>query len=200
MSTRDWLRQLGGGESIDSICRATGCSRSDFDLWWQKETANRASRCDGQLKCGVRGKVTIQRDSFGIPHISADSHDDLWFGFGLAMAQDRLFQLDYLRRKGLGRLAEVLGPEAVASDIVARTVGLNRIAQDELTRLPAETRDLLEAFSAGVNAWIAECGERLPIEFDLLDYRPEPWSPLDCLAIENEFRWYLTGRFHVIVM
>lgn len=200
MSGREWLRRLGAGESIEAVRLAAGWSRSEFDAWWQQEAAGRASRCDGQLKCGVRGKVTIQRDSFGIPHISADSHDDLWFGFGLAMAQDRLFQLDYLRRKGLGRLAEVLGPEGIASDLVARTVGLNRIAQHELTRLPKETLALLEAFSAGVNAWIAECGENLPIEFDLLDYRPEPWSPLDSLAIESEFRWYLTGRFHVIVM
>jgi penicillin amidase len=200
MSGRDWLRRLGAGESIEAICRAAGWSRGEFDAWWQRESASRASRCDGQLKCGVRGKVTIQRDNFGIPHISADSHDDLWFGFGLAMAQDRLFQLDYLRRKGLGRLAEVLGAEGLPSDLIARTVGLNRIARDELTRLPQETLTLLEAFSAGVNAWISECGERLPIEFDLLDYRPELWSPLDCLAIENEFRWYLTGRFHVIVM
>jgi penicillin amidase len=200
MSGLDWLRRLGAGESLDSVCRAAGWSRDEFDAQWRREAAGRASRCDGQLKCGIRGKATIVRDGFGIPHISADSHDDLWFAFGLAMAQDRLFQLDYLRRKGLGRLAEVLGPEAVSSDIVARTVGLNRIARDELTRLPEETRALLEAFSAGINAWINECRECLPIEFDLLDYRPEPWSPLDCLAIENEFRWYLTGRFHVIVM
>lgn len=200
MTGRDWLQRLGAGESIEEVCRAAGWSRSEFDAWWQREAASRASRCDGQLKCGVRGKVSIQRDKFGIPHISADSHDDLWFGFGLAMAQDRLFQLDYLRRKGLGRLAEVLGPEGIASDLVARTVGLNRIARDELTRLPKGMLTLLEAFSAGVDAWIAECGDRLPIEFDLLDYRPDPWSPVDCLAIENEFRWYLTGRFHVIVM
>jgi len=79
-------------------------------------------------------------------------------------------------------------------------VGLNRIAQAEWSRLPDETRDVLQAFADGVTAWMEQCGDQLPIEFDLLDYRPEPWSPLDSLAIENEFRWYLTGRFPVIVM
>src|SRR4029453_16895167 len=60
--------------------------------------------------------------------------------------------------------------------------------------------EVLQAFAQGVTAWIEQCGERLPIEFDLLDYRPEAWTPVDSLAIENEFRWYLTGRFPVIVM
>src|SRR5205807_4791509 len=73
-------------------------------------------------------------------------------------------------------------------------------AQAEWTRLPAETQGVLQAFADGVNAWIDQCGDELPIEFALLDYRPEPWTPIDSLAIESEFRWYLTGRFPVIVM
>jgi penicillin amidase len=148
----------------------------------------------------VRAEATIHRDKWGIPHILAENEHDLWFAFGFAMAQDRLFQMDYLRRKGLGRMAEVLGEDGLPLDIVARTVGLNRIAKAEWPRLPDETQHVLQAFALGVNGWISECGEQLPIEFDLLDYRPEPWSPLDSLAIECEFRWYLTGRFPVIVM
>lgn len=199
-TARDILRRLGAGETIAAVCESEGWSRADFDAWWQRETARRAPRCEGSIRAGVSGEVTIARDRWGVPHISAARAADVWLGFGYAMAQDRLFQLDYLRRKGLGRLAEVLGPEGIPFDLVARTVGLNRIAREEWTRLPAETRTLLEAFSHGINAWIEQCGERVPIEFDLLDYRPEPWSPLDCLAIESEFRWYLTGRFPVIVM
>lgn len=199
---RGVLSRLGGGESIDSICKTDGWSRADFDARWKHEAASRAPRCDGQVAVGVNSAVTIERDRWGIPHIFADGHRDLFFGFGYAMAQDRLFQMDYLRRKGLGRLAEVLGPEGVPLDLVARTVGLNRIAKEEWSRLPQETRDVLQAFADGVNAWIMQCSEneKLPIEFDLLDYRPEPWSPIDSLAIESEFRWYLTGRFPVIVM
>jgi penicillin amidase len=199
-STRDILRRLGAGEPIDALCKEAGWTREEFDNWWRREAASRAPRTSGQVMAGVQSDATIERDRFGIPHIFANNHRDLWFAFGFAMAQDRLFQLDYLRRKGMGQLAEVLGPEAVPMDLVARIVGLNRIAQAELARLPAETLDLLQSFSNGVNAWIEQCGDSLPIEFDLLDYRPQPWSPLDSLAIENEFRWYLTGRFPVIVM
>lgn len=197
---REVLRRLGAGESIDSICQSNRWTRMEFDERWKHEAASRAPRCDGQIGVGVNGSVTIERDRLGIPHIFADGHRDLFFGFGYAMAQDRLFQMDYLRRKGLGRLAEVLGPEGVPLDLIARTVGLNRIAKEEWTRLPRETRELQQAFADGVNAWMKQCGEQIAIEFDLLDYRPEPWSPIDSLAIESEFRWYLTGRFPVIVM
>ncbi|GDY09894.1 beta-lactam antibiotic acylase [Planctomycetia bacterium] len=197
---RDVLRRLGAGEAINSICQLAGWTRAEFDERWKREAASRAPQCDGQVATRVIAAVTIERDRWGIPHIFADSHRDLWFGLGYAMAQDRLFQMDYLRRKGLGRLAEVLGPEGVPLDLIARTVGLNRIAKEEWLRLPQETRELQQAFADGVNAWIKQCGEHIPIEFDLLDYRPEPWSPIDSLAIESEFRWYLTGRFPVIVM
>ena len=197
---RDILRRIGAGEAIDAICQTVGWTRADFDLWWRREAASRAPRCAGHAMTKVRANATIERDRWGIPHIFADNVRDLWFAFGFAMAQDRLFQMDYLRRKGLGRLAEVLGTDGLPLDIVARTVGLNRIAEAEWSRLESETRDVLEAFAAGVTGWIEQCGEQLPIEFDLLDYRPEPWSPLDSLAIESEFRWYLTGRFPVIVM
>src|SRR5262249_50101993 len=147
-----------------------------------------------------RGPVQIDRDSRGIPHIHAGSDADLFFGFGYAMAADRLFQMDYLRRKGRGRLAEVLGPEALELDRLARTVGLGSIAEAEWETLDEETRTLVDAFAAGVNALIEQTRDDPAIEFDLLGYRPEAWSPVDCLAIECEFRWYLTGRFPVIVM
>src|SRR5262249_51486032 len=140
LATRDILQRLGRGEPIDSICRDTGWSRAGFDAWWQRETASRAPRCDGDAAAVVRADVSIERDRFGIPHIVAKARDDLWFGFGYAMAQDRLFQMDYLRRKGLGRLAEILGPGSLPMDVTARTVGLNRIASAELERLPGETR------------------------------------------------------------
>jgi penicillin amidase len=108
--------------------------------------------------------------------------------------------MDYLRRKGRGRLAEVLGPEALELDRLARTVGLGAIAEAEWATLDDETRTLVAAFAAGVNALREQTRDDPPIEFDLLGYRPEPWSPVDCLVIECEFRWYLTGRFPVIVI
>src|SRR6185312_8486977 len=118
-------------------------------------------------------------------------------------------------RKGAGRLSEILGADGreldymgrfvglrnvFEWDLLARTVGIRRIAEAEWMQLPEETRSILQAFSAGINALIEDSRDHLPIEFDLLDYRPEAWTPIDCLTIEGEFRWYLTGRFPVIVM
>ncbi len=198
--TNDALRRLGGGESIDAVCRAAGISRDEFRTLWKKTAASRVPRTSGSVKAPVTRAVEIERDRLGIPHIYAESDDDLFVGFGYAMAQDRLFQLDWLRRKGAGRLAEILGNDGLPYDLLARTVGLNRIARAEWDQLPEETQRLLVAFSAGINAVIEESRENLPIEFDLLEYRPEPWQPVDCLLIENEFRWYLTGRFPVIAI
>lgn len=200
MSDRDRLQRLGSGESIESVCAAAEINRTEFDQWWQATIKQRATATSGHVRSNVAAEVTIQRDRHGIPHIHAKTDHDLFFGYGWAMAEDRLFQLDWLRRKGHGRLSEIIGEDGLESDTVARTVGLNRIATAEWNQLPGEVQQLLEAFSNGINAVIENCGDGLPIEFDLLNYRPERWSPVDCLAIEVEFRWYLTGRFPVICM
>ncbi|HZW33423.1 MAG TPA: penicillin acylase family protein [Isosphaeraceae bacterium] len=199
-ASQEILARLGRGESIAAVCAWAGLSRQAFDAWWQAEIARRVPAMEGVRTAAVRGPVRIDRDAVGIPHIRAANDVDLFFGFGYAMAADRLFQMDYLRRKGRGRLAEVLGPEALELDRLARTVGLGSIAEAEWMRLDEETRRLVDAFAAGVNALREQTREHPPIEFDLLGFRPEPWSPVDCLVIECEFRWYLTGRFPVIVM
>lgn len=203
MSSRDTdlLGRLGDGETIEAVCAEAGMTQDEFDAWWRRTTQARAAARRGEVQLDVTAQVTIERDEQGIPHIFAENDHDLFYGFGWAMAEDRLFQLDWLRRRGLGRLAEIIGPEGVELDTIARTVGLNRIAAAEWERLSPAVQQTLKAFSAGINAYIASCEEGLfPIEFDLLRYRPEPWSPIDCLAIENEFRWYLTGRFPIICM
>ncbi len=208
---KESLRRLGAGESIDALCRSLNIDRAEFDRRWQRTIESRVPQTSGSVYAGVPpasgsplarvlDKVEIQRDQWGIPHIYSQSDRDLYFGFGYAMAQDRLYQLDYLRRKGLGRLAEVLGKSGIEQDTIARTVGLNRIAAAEWKRLPGEVQGVLESFAAGVNLLIEQSGDNLPIEFHLLGYRPEPWTPIDSLAIESEFRWYLTGRFPIIVM
>lgn len=194
------LRQLGAGESIASVCVLAGISRSQFDEWWRQQIESRVPAANGTVRLAVKSEVTIERDQLGIPHIYAANDSDVYFGFGYAMAADRLFQLDYLRRKGLGRLAEILGPEAKHHDLIARAVGLHRIAANEWEQLRPDVQELLNAFTSGVNAYIQQTSESLPIEFDLLDYHPEPWTPIDCLAIESEFRWYLTGRLPAIAM
>lgn len=195
------LRRLGRGESIAQVCAAAGLSRPDFDAWWLQECRRRVPTASGTRRCrGLEGTARITRDRFGVPTVCAASDAELFFGLGYATAQDRLFQLDWLRRKARGRLAEILGPEAIASDLLARTVDLPGIAEREGAALPGAVRSLLEAYTAGVNALIDATRDEPAIEFDLLDYRPEPWLPTDSLAILGEFRWYLTGRFPVIVV
>ena len=197
LSSTELLHRLGAGASIDELCRAAAISRSEFNEWWKNETQSRVPDPSGSLSTGVSRAVSIDRDQWGIPHIFAETDEDLFFGFGLAMAQDRLFQLDYLRRKAHGRLAEVLGKDGLETDIAARTLGLTRIAEQEWSQSPPETRTLIQQFSDGINAHI-EATPMLPIEFELLDYSPESWSPLDCLAIATEFRSYLTVRLPII--
>ena len=167
----------------------------------EPNAARRVPSAQGSHKLGgVKASVRIERDRHGIPHIHADNDCDLFFGFGYATAQDRLFQLDYLRRKARGRLAEVLGSEALESDLLHRTIGLAQIAEREWPTLPVDVRGYLTAYTAGINACMEESLGCLPLEFDLLDYQPEAWRETDSLAIIGEFRWYLTGRFPVIAI
>src|SRR5262245_27007877 len=215
LTAKELLRRLGAGESIASVCAAAGLSRPEFEASWHAEAAARVPSTTGSRRAGIRQPVRIERNQWGIPSIYAANDEDLFLGFGYAQAQDRLFQLDYLRRRGAGRLSEILGADGAELDLLkrtvgfqsifeldllARTVGIRRIAEHEWDVLPDETRRLITAFSDGINASMEETGDRLPIEFDLLDYRPERWEPIDCLTIEGEFRWYLTGRFPVIVI
>jgi penicillin amidase len=201
LNSREMLARVGVGETLTNLAATCGLSRDEVEIWWHNECQRRLPVLDGvQRLPAVEGSVRIERDEWGMPHVRAASDRDLFFGFGYAVAQDRLFQLDYLRRKGRGRLAEVLGPEAFDYDLLARTIDLGSIAEREWTTLPDEVRARLRDYAAGVNAFIEQSPGSLPIEFDLLDYRPEPWLPTDCLVILGDFRWYLTGRFPVIVI
>src|SRR5437867_924775 len=94
------LRALGAGEPILSACQAAGISQEEFQAWWQREIETRVPDTRGMRQTHVSESVEIERDQWGIPHIYAKNDADLFFGFGYCVAQDRLFQLDYLRRKG----------------------------------------------------------------------------------------------------
>lgn len=201
LSSPEMLSRLGAGQSIAAVCAAAGLSREQFDAWWRGECRRRVPAAEGV--CRVRGplrSVEIRRDHWGMAHIFAENEGDLFFGFGYAIAQDRLFQLDHWRRKARGRLAEILGREALGSDILYRTLGLAQAADAEWAALLADTREVIAAYSAGINALIEQSRGRLPIEFDLLGYEPEPWTPTDCVVIAKEVRWYMTGRLPVLII
>jgi penicillin amidase len=126
---------------------------------------------------GLERPVEVLRDAWGIPHIYAQTPRDLFFAQGFVAAQDRLWQLDLWRRKAEGRLAEILGPEAAERDRFARLMRFRGDWDAEWKSYSPDTKEIVEAFVAGINAHIASLGARLPIEFRLLGIRPQPWKP-----------------------
>ena len=152
------------------------------------------------LSAPVGGKVEILRDRAGIPHVHAASTPDLYFGLGFAMAQDRLWQMDRLRRRALGRQAEILGEAYVQSDLMHHAVGIPAIAEREVERTDEPTRTILESFVAGINRHIEACGRDLPIEFDVLEYEPEPFTVRDTIAILRGEWWSLNGRLATLTV
>ena len=139
---------------------------------------------DGESRLlGIDERAEVLRDSYGVPHIYAQTVHDLFYLQGYATAQDRLFQMDLYRRAGAGRLAQVLGEPALDSDKQFRTFGLARVAARELTLLRDDTRANLTAYADGVNKYLEQHGDSLPLEFIILGYRPERWSPLDSLVV-----------------
>src|SRR5581483_586946 len=131
---------------------------------------------------GLDGPVDIVRDSLGIPHIRATSTHDAFFAQAYATAQDRLWHMEYDRCRAMGRWAEYVGPTGVDQDRLMRKLRLATSAQADYAILNAETRAMLDAYAAGVNAFLATT-TALPIEYELVDGRPEPWEPWHSLAV-----------------
>jgi penicillin G amidase len=131
---------------------------------------------------GLDAPVDIGRDRFGVPRIEAHSLPDAAFGHGFVHGQDRLWQMEFYRRVAAGRLSEVTGPDGLLVDRMMRTFGLHRAAEREVAELPAGDRELLEAYSEGVNAAIDQL-PALPLELQILRLRPERWAPSDSLAM-----------------
>ncbi|MBT5124190.1 MAG: penicillin acylase family protein [Planctomycetaceae bacterium] len=192
------LSRLGQGETINQLCDEQNWSRMDFDNWFESQCQSRVPSREHATNDSLRDNVTITRDAHGIPSIYAASASDMFFGFGVAMAQDRLFQMDFLRRRGLGQLSELLGASHLELDRTARVVGLHRIAEAQWHELSDDVQLALQRFADGVNHVVDDLGHLPPIEYSLLDTSPRPWTPIDSIACEVEFQWYLTGRFPII--
>lgn len=145
---------------------------------------------------GIQLRTTISRDSMGIPSIHAQSRSDAYFALGWAHAQDRLWQMEAQRRLGAGRLAEIVGEPGLASDRYMRTLGLYRSAERSLGALSEPARAALQSYADGVNAWMAQHRHRLPPEFDILRFKPEPWAPADSMVWQKIMAMTLTGNWH----
>jgi penicillin amidase len=140
------------------------------------------SQLDGDVRLpGLREPVEVLRDEWGIAHIYARNQHDLFFAQGFVASQDRLFQLDLWRRIGRGESAEIFGEEAIEADRFARLIRYRGDMQAEWQSYSPDTREIAAAFTAGINACSDHAGEKLPIEFQILGYRPQKWEPEDVL-------------------
>jgi penicillin amidase len=136
---------------------------------------------------GVREPVTVIRDAAGIPHINATNEDDLFFAQGFVQAQDRLFQMDLWRRSVQGRLSEVLGANFIERDAMTRRVQYRGPMASEWESYGPRTKEIAEAFTRGINAWIERVQDELPKEFALAGWKPELWKPEDLLNRTDAF-------------
>ena len=150
---------------------------------------------EGEVRlAGLAKPVEVLRDSYGVPHISAQSLADAIHALGYVHAQDRLWQMEVNRRTAAGRLAEAFGEGALETDRFLRTLGIRRAAEANLKHLDAETQSLLEAYAAGVNAFLAS-KPVLPLEFWMTGVNPEPWTPADSLGWVKMMAWDLGGNW-----
>ena len=190
---------LADNRSIDEIGAAHEIGAGELLAFTRAYLAEKADLGPSKVRAGVDGRVDILRDRRGVPHIAAESTHDLYFGLGYAQAQDRLWQLDYLRRQARGTLSEVFGRSALESDILSRTLNLADFADKIVAQLSTTAKAALAAFAEGVNAWLAALPSGLPVEFEVNSYEPGPWSAVDSIAIQRRWWWYLTGRLGVIL-
>jgi len=149
---------------------------------------------------GLSGKVEVIRDRAGVPHIYAADLPDLFFAQGYVQAQDRLWQMELNRRLSRGRLSEIFGKVALDMDRFVRTIGMARAAQMDLACLSEESRNLLDAYLRGVNSYLETNAGKLPVEFALLGFRPEPWELLDSLAWMKMQAWHLSENWSTEIL
>ncbi|WP_369357159.1 penicillin acylase family protein [Streptomyces sp. cg2] len=173
-----------------------------FGAYWGVSTV-RASfpETTGSLKLpGLTDPVDVIRDGNGIPQIYADTDEDLFRAQGYVQAQDRFWEMDVRRHMTAGRLSEMFGKGQVRTDEFLRTLGWHEVAQKEYdTKLSPSTKKYLQAYSAGVNAYLKDHqGSALSLEYAALgftnDYKPEPWTPVDSVAWLKAMAWDLRGN------
>jgi penicillin amidase len=159
-----------------------------FGTWsWYSRKAYPKTRGTVKLE-GLTAPVEVYRDAYGVPHVYARTVEDLFFAQGYVHAQDRFWQMEFWRRIGSGRLSELFGEAVLGTDMFIRTMGFERIVQQEYEWMDAETRLVLDSYVAGVNAYILDRKpSRLGLEFSLLELRGvefeiEPWEPVNSLT------------------
>ena len=143
----------------------------------------------------IDGRVNIFRNSYGIPKIIAGNEYEMFFGVGYTHAQDRLWQMDVLRRRASGRLSEIFGKRTLLADKFAKTLELEQTAEFLYDSVSQKTRNILNAYSDGVNFYIQENRNKLSFEFSALSYHPDSWEPEDCLMISRAMALEMSFSF-----
>jgi len=141
---------------------------------------------------GLDGTVEVLRDSLGIPHVFAVTEHDLYIAVGYLEAQDRLWQMDLLRRVTTGRLSEIFGKDMIDEDQLFRSLRITEKSRMILAEASPELRSALDAFCSGVNQYMEENGKKLPPEFALLGYKPDPWLPEHSINLIGYMAWDLS--------
>ena len=151
---------------------------------------------EGSAKvAGISGSVDIDRDEFAIPHIHAATERDAFFGLGYAEAQDRLFQMEFARRLGQGRMSEIFGKRTLVLDKFSRTIGFARIADQMWAKAEPKSRDVITAYVAGINQYLKQNRAHLGFEFDALKLQPEDWRPQDCMILGRLMAWEMNFSY-----
>src|SRR6266480_4700220 len=175
-------------------------SRTSFKLSAQSTTSQTATTKTLQL-AGLREMVIVRRDERGIPYIEAKNDEDLYFAQGFVTASDRLWQMDLFRRNARGELAEIFGNSVLEEDKRHRTLGFAHVVEAEAAQSPPQVKTLVTAYANGVNAYIASLDAKsLPPEFQLLQYKPRPWTPADSLLIVKTFFESLSSTWRLDIM
>jgi len=151
---------------------------------------------DNELKLsGLTSPVTVYRDASGIPHIVADNAHDLFFAQGFVTAQDRLWAMESQRRAAHGTLSEIVGDRGLKNDTFMRILGMTESAEADWETLDAETQSALQAYADGVNAYLAQADDKLPLEFKILGITPQEWTPIDSLVFGKLVAWGLSNNY-----
>ncbi|WP_026463325.1 penicillin acylase family protein [Adhaeribacter aquaticus] len=170
---------------------------SPFTGFWKNAEATSSNKSENLDLKGLKGAVVVQYDLNRVPHIFASNNYDLYFAQGYVTAKDRLWQMEFQTHAAAGRISEIVGEKAIELDRYQRRIGMVYGAQQSLAGIRAdpETKESVEAFTAGVNAYIKKLTPAdYPIEYKLLDYEPESWTPLKCALLLKLMAYDLAGQ------
>ena len=185
---RSWLRRIAAAFAVLAVAVVGGA-------YLLLESAR--PQTEGTIElAGPSAPVSILRDRYGIPRIAAQNERDAYFALGYVHAQDRFFQMEFMRRLGAGRLSEVVGSSTLSIDRWMRVLGLYRLAEVSLGRLSPQVVDSLQAYADGVNAYLDSHFGLVSVELAIMLTAPEEWRPADSLVWGRLMGMRLSGNSH----